>query len=255
VHPAERAERDALRSLGAAIGMRTFDVGNVVCAVIAALPGVPMVNHTVGLGEDEQADDAVLDAVAAFYAGIGVRYYAAVTPSARPADIRDRLAARGFTRGYDWMKFTRSTKKVPAPRTELEVRLVGARGANDFARIVIAAYGFPNTVAPSIAAVPELEGWSAYVAYEGGEAAAAGAVFVSGRVGWLGFAGTAPEHRRKGGQGAILAARIARARGLGVETLATETGVIEEDRPSESYRNLLRSCFREAYVRENYLSP
>ena len=255
VHPAERAERDALRSLAAAPGTRIADVDGAVCFAIPALPDVPMVNHTVGLGEDEPAEDAVLDAAVDFYAALGVGFYASITPSARPTDLRRRLAERGFTRGYDWMKFTRSAADVPSPHTELDLRLVGPSGGDDFARVVLAGYGLPDAVRETIAAVPALDDWSAYVAYEGDEPAAAGALFISGDVGWLGFAATAPAHRRKGGQGAILAARLARARELGVETLVTETGVAEEGRPSNSYRNILRSGFEELYVRENYLSP
>ena len=255
MHPAERAERDALRSLGETPGIGCRNVAGAVCMSIPALPNVPMVNHVVGLGEDEPATDDVLDATAAFYAEIGVRYYACVTPTAQPSDLREQLAARGFTRGYDWMKFIRGVDALADPETVLVVRLIGAVDGGDFARVVCGGYGMPASTEATIAGVPALEGWSCYVAYDGDEPAAAGALFVSGEVGWLGFAATLPEHRRKGGQGAILAARIDRARELGIRTLVTETGVRQEGRASNSYRNILRSGFEEAYVRENYLSP
>jgi hypothetical protein len=99
VHPAERAERDAFRSLRTVPGMCVLDVAGSACLAVTAMPDVPMVNHTVGVGEDEPADDTVLDAIADFYGG--VRYYVAVTPTSQPADLRERLAARGFTHGYD----------------------------------------------------------------------------------------------------------------------------------------------------------
>jgi GNAT superfamily N-acetyltransferase len=255
VHPAERAERDALLLLAAVPGMDVLEVGGAACVAVPAMPEVPMVNHTVGAGEDEDADDATLAAIAAFYGRVRARYYVAVTPSARPADLRERLAAHGFTRGYDWMKFVRGTDDVPRAETELDVRPVGPGEGDDFADVVVAGYEMPSAVRPAIAAVPRVAGCFAYAAYAGAEAAAAGALFVSGDLGWLGFAATRPEHRRKGGQGAVLAARIARARELGVKTLVTETGVIAEGRPSNSYRNILRTGFEEVYVRENYLSP
>ena len=75
------------------------------------------------------------------------------------------------------------------------------------------------------------------------------------RIAWLGVAATLPEHRRKGGQGAILGARLRRARELGCEVVATETGTLEEGRPAASYRNGLRSGFEVAYVRENWIAP
>jgi GNAT superfamily N-acetyltransferase len=235
--------------------MHVFEVAGAVCLAIPAMRDVPMVNHTVGVGEDEPADEHVLDEIAAFYTETNARYYVALTPSARPSDLHKRLAARGYTRGYDWMKFVRPAAAAPPSRTALAVRRIGAEQGDDFARVVVAGYGMPSEMLSALAAVPSVEGCSAYVAYDGSEPAAAGALFVSDDIGWLGFAATAPEHRRKGGQGAILSARIARAAELGVKTLVTETGVMQDSRPSNSYRNILRSGFEEVYVRENFLSP
>jgi hypothetical protein len=254
VRPPELVEREALRSLRAAPGAVVADFDSAVAFSLPALPDVRMVHHTVGLGEDEPADDAVLDQVASFYEDVCVRFYACVTPTARPPGLRGRLAARGFEHGYDWMKFTRDVEPPPAVATDLEVRLIDAKAGTDFATVVLQAYGMPREGFETIAAIPGLEGWSVYVAYDDDAPAAAGALFVNGRLGWLSFAGTTSEHRRKGGQSAVLAARINRARELGVTTLVTETGVVAEGRPSNSYRNILRAGFREAYVRENYLS-
>jgi GNAT superfamily N-acetyltransferase len=151
------------------------------------------------------------------------------------------------------MKFVRGTTDILRSHTELRVHRVD--DGRDFADVVIAGYELPAELAPTLAAIPAIEGCSAYVAYADGEAAAAGAIHVSGDIAWLGFAATKPEHRRKGGQNAILAARLERARELGVATVVTETGVMQDGRPSNSYRNILRGGFEEAYVRENYLSP
>ena len=82
-----------------------------------------------------------------------------------------------------------------------------------------------------------------------------GALFAHGEVGWLGFGATRPEHRGRGAQGAILAGRIERARGLGLRRLVTETGAPREDGPGPSYRNILRAGFREIEVRPNLASP
>ena len=49
--------------------------------------------------------------------------------------------------------------------------------------------------------------------------------------------------------------RIDRARELGCEAVFTETGELRPDRPSSSYRNILRSGFAELYVVPNWLSP
>jgi hypothetical protein len=59
-------------------------------------------------------------------------------------------------------------------------------------------------------------------------------------------------HRRKGAQNAIFAARIRRARKLGV---STETGELVEDPPRSSYRNILRTGFGLRNVRPNLVRP
>ena len=40
-----------------------------------------------------------------------------------------------------------------------------------------------------------------------------------------------------------------------IRLVVTETGELEEGRPGNSYRNILRSGFHEVYVRPNFLSP
>jgi hypothetical protein len=93
------------------------------------------------------------------------------------------------------------------------------------------------------------------VAFDGDDPAATGALYVDGDVGWLSLGATLPEHRRKGAQGALLAERIRIAPALGCTALVTETGEAVEGRPSNSYRNILRAGFAEAFVRPNLRSP
>jgi GNAT superfamily N-acetyltransferase len=98
-------------------------------------------------------------------------------------------------------------------------------------------------------------GFDCYLAWDGDEPAGAAALFASGDTGWFGLAGTRPEFRGRGAQSALLAVRIARAAELGCRLLVTETGEQVEERPSNSYRNILRSGFEIAYVRPNYRAP
>jgi hypothetical protein len=81
------------------------------------------------------------------------------------------------------------------------------------------------------------------------------ALFVTGALGWLGVAATLPASRRRGAQEALIAARIRHAAALGCTRLVTETGERTEERPSVSYRNILRAGFAEAYLRPNLVSP
>jgi hypothetical protein len=50
----------------------------------------------------------------------------------------------------------------------------------------------------------------------------------------------------------LLHRRIEDARAAGCHTLFVETGERTADRPSASYRNILRAGFKEAYLRPNW---
>src|SRR5579859_489184 len=100
-----------------------------------------------------------------------------------------------------------------------------------------------------LARLPSLDGWHCFVAYDGEQPAAAGALYVVGKLAWLGIAATVPGFRRRGAQTALLAARIRRASELGCTLLVTETGEAVDGRPAGSYRNILRAGFEPRYLR------
>ena len=78
--------------------------------------------------------DAVIDATLAELRGRGVPFLWWVFPSARPADLADRLAARGLVADGPWPGMTVATDRLiePAPVTGLEIRRV--TGEPDFQR-------------------------------------------------------------------------------------------------------------------------
>jgi GNAT superfamily N-acetyltransferase len=134
------------------------------------------------------------------------------------------------------------------------VTVLRADEAPAFGRIVASGYALPDAVAPWAANAHEA-GWDCWLALDGDQPAAAVGVFIAEGVGYLGFAATLPEHRGKGGQNALLAARIRHAREAGCDIVVTETGELRDDRPSSSYRNILRSGFAEIAVTANWLRP
>ncbi len=62
-----------------------------------------------------------------------------------------------------------------------------------------------------------------------------------------------PCHRH-GAQNALLARRLQEAATQGAQVAVTETDERVPDKPDNSYRNILKAGFVEAYVRQNYLS-
>jgi GNAT superfamily N-acetyltransferase len=256
IPPTELGELEAFRSLLA--GHAQAEIGGAQCLGFEGAPGSALFNRALGLGLAEPATEAGLDEIDAFFADRGLAYGIPLTPDAEPPELPDWLEERGFQRGYAWTKFARRAESASdldhLARTTLRVEEVTADRADAFADVFVLAYGTPEVTRPLLERIPGRDGWHCFAAFDGNTPAATGALFVTGTVGWLGAAGTLPEFRRRGAQGALLAARIAAGREAGCETLVTETGELVDERPGSSYRNLVRAGFQARYVRQNYLS-
>lgn len=255
MHPAEHAELEAFRDLyalaPAGLGARAVELGGALCIRLEAEPRSAMFNRVLGLGLRTPATEKDLDRIASFF-GEGIAWAVALAPQAEPADLSSRLERRGYTSGYGWTKFTRAAGNAPAAPTGLRVERVQQGEA--FAEAFVRGYGTPEFFRDWVARLPGRPGWHCFVAFEDTDPAGAGALYASGTVGWLGIAATVPEHRHKGAQNAILAARIDAAAEAGCEVVATETGEPRGDRPGGSWRNIARAGFEPQYVRPNYLS-
>jgi GNAT superfamily N-acetyltransferase len=249
----ERVTLAAYRCLYRSPHSAAVELGSVTVLRAGEAPLSPMLNRVVGLGVDEPATEAVLDeALAAM--GDTVSCYVSVAPKARPEALDDWLRSRGLEPGWGWTAFRRGVDDAPEPSTSLRLVRVGRAEAPAFGQIVATGYGLPDEVA-SWAANAYRAGWDCWLVLDGDEPAAVAGVFIAEGVGYLGFAATLTEHRGKGGQSALLAARIRHAREVGCDVVVTETGELRDDRPSSSYRNILRSGFAEVAVTANWLRP
>lgn len=227
-------------------------IGGAVCAVRTDIPEI-YVNRVLGLGVSQPATDETIDAVVAAYGPL--RHTVALAPCAQPADLPERLRARGYEPGHAWVKFARPAAAAYAPPTDLRVERIGAERAADYVAVIAAGFGIAPETAAMLARLPGRPAWGCYLAYAAGEPVAAGAVFVSAAAAWLGQATTLPDHRGRGAHSALIAARIAAASSAGAQVVVTETGELADGRPESSYRNLLRAGFEPAYIRANYASP
>ena len=221
------------------------EIGGATCTVLRRLEERSF-NRVLGL-----TSTGPLDEIAAFFGD--APWWVSDSHGLGP-----ELEERGFVHDYGWMKFSRGTAPRQA-QSDLRVVRIGEGAAADFAGVVVGGFGMPEWTRPLAANVVGRPGWSCYVAYDGETAAGAGALFVHGvpgaevrEVGWLGLGATLPDFRGRGAQSAILAARIEDARKQGCATVTTETGQRVDDRPSNSYRNIVRAGFRERGVRPNY---
>ena len=249
-----RAFRDLYGAAPPGASARVEELGGATCLALPQAPRSGMFNRVLGLGLERPATREQLEEIARFFGRLAVDWCVALAPQAEPAELGFWLEDKGFVRGYAWAKFQRGLEAPPDRQSDLRIAEVGSAHAQAFADVFVRAYGTPAFFRDWLALVPGRPGWRCFAAFDGEIPAATGALYARDGVGWLGIAGTLPEHRRRGAQGAILAARIRAAAEEGCEILVTETGEQVEGRPSSSYRNIERAGFELAYVRPNYLS-
>ena len=153
------------------------------------------------------------------------------------------------------MKFRRPCDRPLQVASDLEIRVIGRELGAEFGRVVAEGFGLPPAVAPWVGELAGRPNWVCVMAFADATPVAAGAVYVNGEYAWLGFGATLASHRRRGAQNALLARRLGEAAARGVRVAVTETGERLPDKPSISYRNIVRAGFEEMYLRQNYMSP
>jgi GNAT superfamily N-acetyltransferase len=246
----ERIEANARRSLFQAaperlitrMGIHWADIAGALCTAVESAPTSRELNLAIG------AEPTIMRQIERFYAGRGISWSAAVR---RDTPLERRLLNRSYVRDYAWVKFGRGPEPAPPVQTELRVDVADER----FGDVVQEGFRLPESMSEWLAELPGRAGWHCFMAWSGDVPAAAGALFVDGESGWLGFGATLPDFRRQGAHSALLSKRIDAAREAGCTTLATETGERITGRTNESYNNILKAGFGEAYVRANLQGP
>ena len=262
---AEILERAALEDLHRAIpsamiselDVQGLTIGSAFVSIAGALPpSAIVINRALGLGLTEPANrNIVSDIVSAYRASEVGRYFVQLNERARPAAVREWLMQEGLEEARGWQKFSRGTEAATPRPTALEVREAGQAEGEDFGRIVCAAFDIGVAAVPWLAQLPGRDGWHIFMSFEDGRAAGTGAMFVHRGLAWLDYAATSPEFRRRGSQGAVLAARLEKARELGCRRVYTCTGVAAPGDPQHSFHNILKSGFRTGEIRSNFAPP
>ena len=256
---ADAIEAEASSDLYAAapasgLGIRTQRLGGATVLIAAGIPG-SYFNRAIGLGMQQPASAADLDAVINAFRDAGIQtYWLHLNPMAQPKDFPGWLAERGFEVAprRSWAKFLRNTEPIPQPDTSLRIRAAQRADAQAVAQVVCSAYGLPEPLLPWFEALVTRPGWEIFVASADDRIVATGAVYIDGRTAWLGIGATLPEFRNRGAQTALLARRIEAAAAAGCTTLATETGEAIDDEPNPSLNNIRRCGFIQVCSRLNY---
>ena len=234
-----------------ALGLRVTEVDG---ALVMAADGEDSLlqNRVLGLGLDRPLDDASLAAVLAHYRR-GQGFAINLCPFAAPGDAAAWLRRHGFATFFHHLKWTRAGLPATPVDTDLEVVDIGPERAADWARTYAAVHELTPAYAAWSACTVGRPGWTHHLALDGGEPVAASAMYVRDGLAWLGKGGTLSAHRRRGAQGALLAARIRIALARGVRRFAMETAPDWPDLPGGSLRNAARAGFRPAYERPSWI--
>jgi len=232
-------------------GIEVREFGPIQVTVARALGQVGMLNLVLGTAEATDRSD--LEAAIA-WAEERSTPYVSVTPDLPESTAAEKwLRSEGFEPTYAWMKFVRNPHppRFPAP-SEIEVVEVTAPDQEPFGTIAALGFGMPAWGAELFAHLPGRDGWRCYVARVDGEAQGCGAMVIEDGIAELGIGATLEAARGRGCQTALLRRRIVDAAEAGCHTLLVETGERVPDRPSASYRNILKAGFDEAYRRPNW---
>ncbi len=209
--------------------------------------------QTFGLGMSSTPDGAVLDAIEAFFAERGAPTFHEVSPLADPS-LLSLLADRRYRpielTSIIYQPLLRELPSDPSAG-DVTVRRIDGSLADEADRwAAVSAEGWAETpeIAEFVRAIGRVNARAAdthcFLAELDGRPIGAGAMHVHDGVAVLAGASTIPSARRRGGQRALLAARLRFAREAGCElaTMGAAPG-------SASQRNAERQGFRVAYTR------
>jgi GNAT superfamily N-acetyltransferase len=232
-------------------GIELRDFGAAQATLTRDLPQVPILNLVLGAAEASEAD---LDYALAWAQEHGVSPCVPLTPGLPgTAQAEAWVRENEFEPVYALMKFVRDPHppRSPAP-ADVEVVELTAADEEPFGTISAVGFGMPVWATDFFAHLPGRDGWRCYVARVEGKAQACAAMVIEEGIAEFGIAATLEEARGRGCQTALLHRRISDAAAAGCHTLFVETGERVPDRPSNSYRNILKAGFEEAYLRPNW---
>jgi GNAT superfamily N-acetyltransferase len=256
----ERAEAELMRRVSLAAHARTGGAGFVVDiagGVASFADHDSPFNKVAGLGFAGVPTDADLDRVEAAFGDLGVPVQVELATLGDPA-----LPALLTARGYRLLSYEnvlgRALREQPARVTPpgIEVRRSGAAEFDAWLDVVVEGVAHPDTQGvPSHEDFPreavaaaerdfDAAGVLRYLALRDGQVAGGASIHVIDGIAQMGGAATAPAHRRRGIQSALLAARLADAvaAGCDIAVVTTQPG-------SPSQQNVQRQGFHLLYTR------
>ncbi|MCB0721071.1 MAG: hypothetical protein KDC42_02100 [Ignavibacteriae bacterium] len=212
-------------------------------------------NRVLDFGINNPVSDHDVDAILDFYRANKVRrFFINVSPVAMPGNVAETLSAKGFRHYNNWaqMCYTLPAEIEPIS-SALEARPTHSEDKETFAYIINRAFEWPGYAGELVAASIGLPNWIHFIIFDGEEAISAAAMYTAGDIGSLVIGGTLEKYRGKGAQKLLINYRSRKAIEAGCKYLVTETAEDLPERPSPSYRNMIKSGFELAYMRPNWI--
>ena len=200
-------------------------------------------NRVYLCGREPGLEPDGIDRLIEMFTSEGVkRFFVWLSPGPDIERVHGWLEQRRFSRirrtGYPTLCRDR---RIPVQfRTELAIREVGAD------EVAAARDQLGETMWPEYARSAGTKRFYHYMAFEKDRPVAVAALGIFEDLGYLMAASTAEDHRQRGAQQALIAARVERAEQAGCSVLVSETLYMLE----HSLRNLQRAGFREIYEKE-----
>ena len=233
--------------------LRLEQVGDALCSVSSSDSSI-LINRVMELGSNGPPDEEQLREIRRLYKESGVeRFFLHMVPERKGPDTDVVLAAAGYEKYRGWMKFVRGGGDVREATTDLDIRPVGMEHGAEFAAIAAPAFDMLPVSEPVVALLPGVEGQQAFMSFDGDRPAGTGVIFIDGESAALDWGATHPDFRRRGGQTAVLSARIRFGLEQGCSLICTMTGEAVPGDPQHSYSNIRKNGFDEAYLRENWV--
>lgn len=257
----EQIEIDAWRDYCAAappdfaqaVGLETVELGGPLLAMCKRIDHYQF-NRLMGAGLAGDDGGSLALAIERFRGASLGNGYLQIAPGERAWALEAKAWALGLKPlERAWVKFSRGDAPAPHVSTSLEITEVTTSEALEYAQAVVAGFGMPPTLAAWLAAIVGRKGWHGYVVRDDGKAVGGAAMYVDRGRAWLGIGAVQEAARRRGGQSALLARRIADGIQQGVRWFATETGKPLAGEPHPSFSNIQRAGFAKAYERVNWV--
>lgn len=234
----------------ARLGLEAIERGPVL---VLRAPGVDHVLFNRVYGLDRASPDAMLDSAVAGYTADGIDRFFIHVAAADASGLEARLRRRGVERFHRaWIKLVRGAGPAPAVERPYAIRPPAGHELDDAVRILLDGFDLPDAAAPVLAALANRERWRFVVARDQDRVVASSLAFADSQIAYLAMTATAPSHRGRGAQPALIADRVRWGLERGCRAFVSETGEAVASEPNPSEANLRAAGFAPLAARLNY---